>query len=259
MGLFDKKYCDFCGKKIGLLGNKKLEDGNMCRECAKKLSPWFSDRRHTSRDEIAAQLAYREDNRAEAAAFHTTRSIGRYMKLLLDEDHRKFTVTSERELAQANPDILDFSQVTGCDLDVSETRTELKQTDKDGNRVSYRPPRYEYSYNFHVTIHVNHPYFDEMRYSLSKGEVHTQETRMTAVPFGWRVNTFRSGSSQGERQYYEYMDMGQEIREAVETMRAQAREEASVEPARAVECPHCGATTIPDENGRCEYCGSALR
>ena len=26
MGLFDKKYCDFCGNKIGLLGNKKLED-----------------------------------------------------------------------------------------------------------------------------------------------------------------------------------------------------------------------------------------
>ena len=45
MGLFDKKYCDFCGSKIGLLGNKKLEDGNMCKDCASKLSPWFSDRR----------------------------------------------------------------------------------------------------------------------------------------------------------------------------------------------------------------------
>lgn len=27
MGFFDKKYCDFCGAKIGLLGNRKLEDG----------------------------------------------------------------------------------------------------------------------------------------------------------------------------------------------------------------------------------------
>ena len=25
MGLFDKKYCDICGEKIGLLGNRKLE------------------------------------------------------------------------------------------------------------------------------------------------------------------------------------------------------------------------------------------
>ena len=35
MGLFDKKYCDICG----LLGNRKLEDGNLCKDCAKQLSP----------------------------------------------------------------------------------------------------------------------------------------------------------------------------------------------------------------------------
>ena len=51
MGFFDKKYCDFCGNKIGLLGNRKLEDGNMCKDCASKLSPWFSDRRHTTKAE----------------------------------------------------------------------------------------------------------------------------------------------------------------------------------------------------------------
>ena len=38
MGLFDKKYCDICGEKIGLLGNRKLDDGNLCKECAKKKS-----------------------------------------------------------------------------------------------------------------------------------------------------------------------------------------------------------------------------
>ena len=30
MGLFDKKNCDICGDKIGLLGNRKLDDGNLC-------------------------------------------------------------------------------------------------------------------------------------------------------------------------------------------------------------------------------------
>ena len=30
MALFGKKYCDICGDKIGLLGNRKLDDGNMC-------------------------------------------------------------------------------------------------------------------------------------------------------------------------------------------------------------------------------------
>ena len=36
MGLFDKKVCDICGEKIGLLGNRKLDDGNLCKDCAKK-------------------------------------------------------------------------------------------------------------------------------------------------------------------------------------------------------------------------------
>ena len=48
MGLFDKKYCDICGEKIGLLGNRKLEDGNLCKNCAAKLSPFFSERRRST-------------------------------------------------------------------------------------------------------------------------------------------------------------------------------------------------------------------
>ena len=32
MGLFDKKYCDICGEKIGLFGNRKLEDGELCQK-----------------------------------------------------------------------------------------------------------------------------------------------------------------------------------------------------------------------------------
>ena len=60
MGLFDKKYCSICGDKIGLLGNRKLEDGNLCKHCAAKLSPFFSERRHSTVDGIKEQLAYRE-------------------------------------------------------------------------------------------------------------------------------------------------------------------------------------------------------
>ena len=59
--LFDKKICSICGGEIGLLGNRKLEDGNMCKNCAKKLSPWFSDRKKSTVEEIRAQLAYREE------------------------------------------------------------------------------------------------------------------------------------------------------------------------------------------------------
>ena len=50
--LFEKKVCSICNGDIGLLGNRKLEDGNMCKTCAAKLSPWFSDRRNSTVAEI---------------------------------------------------------------------------------------------------------------------------------------------------------------------------------------------------------------
>ena len=58
MGLFDKKYCDICGEKIGLLGNRKLEDGNLCKDCARKLSPFFSERRNSTVEDIKRQLKF---------------------------------------------------------------------------------------------------------------------------------------------------------------------------------------------------------
>ena len=73
--LFEKKICSVCGGEIGLLGNRKLEDGNLCKNCAKKLSPWFSDRRHSTVDEIKEQLAYREVNLEQVKAFHTTHTL----------------------------------------------------------------------------------------------------------------------------------------------------------------------------------------
>lgn len=222
MGLFDKvfekKNCDICGEKIGLLGNRKLEDGNLCKNCAAKLSPWFSERRKSTVDQIRDQLAYREANRGAVAAFNETRSIGNHTRLLLDEGNRKFMVTSARNLSEANPDVLDFSQATGCNLEVKESRSEMKTKDKEGKSVSYNPPRYEYSYNFYVTIRVNHPWFDEIRFPLNAGAVRTGEHQMgTGVGSSWTIqrSTF-SMQDRGLREYEDYIRMGEEIRQAVE-------------------------------------------
>lgn len=192
MGLFDKKYCDVCGEKIGLLGNRKLEDGNLCKECAKKLSPWFSDRRRSTVEEIKAQLADREENRGKAAQFRTTRAMGEGWKVLLDEEHRWFTVTRARDLAEANPDILDFDAITGCRLDIDENRTELLREDADGEEVSYVPPRYEYSYEFEIIVSVRHPYFDEMRFRLNGSSVELETTAAQQRPRMGQPQTFRT-------------------------------------------------------------------
>ena len=178
MGLFDafkKKQCDICGGDIGLLGNRKLEDGNMCKKCAAKLSPFFSDRRNSTVAEIEEQLAYREANKDAVAAFRVTRSLGDSTKVLIDEDAGKFMVTDARNYADENPDVLGFEQVTGVDLDIDEdTDEEMREIrDKDGNtkEVSYVPPKFTWTYNFYMVIRVNHPYFDEIRFRLNDSDV----------------------------------------------------------------------------------------
>ena len=171
MGLFDKKFCSICGEKIGLLGNRKLEDGNLCKDCAAKLSPWFTERKQSTVEEIKEQLAYREANKEAVSAFQTTRTLGRNIKVLLDEDAGKFMVTSARNIAEANPDVLSFSDVTGCDLNVEESKTEIRYRDANNEVQSFNPKRYAYSYDFYMNIHVNHPYFDEIRFKLNDSSV----------------------------------------------------------------------------------------
>jgi len=253
MGLFDKifekKICSICGGEIGLLGNRKLEDGNCCKTCAAKLSPFFSDRRSSTVEEIKQQLAYREANKAEVAKFRVTRTIGTdSKKILLDEDARRFVVTSARNLAEANPDVLDFAMVTGCDMDIQDSQTEIKRKDKDGNEVSYMPPRYSCEYDFNFTIYVNHPYFDEIDFRLNSSSVET--TPMGGVPAN-RIPDPRTNA-----EYREYEEMGKDIISILTDVREQARAEAA--PKAASTCPYCGATTIPDANGCCEFCGGAM-
>ena len=164
-GLFDKKTCAICGGEIGLLGNRKLEDGNCCKSCASKLSPWFDERRHSTVEQIKEQLAYREENLKAVENFHTTRTIAcDRWNVLLDEDARKFILTRDpRKITETNPDVISFADITGCRTDVDEDRTEEKREVKRGDKteyVSYNPPRYTYRYNFKYIINVNNPYFD---------------------------------------------------------------------------------------------------
>lgn len=248
--LFDKKECSICGNEIGLLGNRKLEDGNMCKECAAKLSPWFSDRRSSTVAQIEEQLAYREENKKAVEAFNVTLSLGTNMKVLMDEDAGKFMVTRERNIKDANPDVLDFSQVTGCILDIEEHQREETRKDNEGNEVSYRPPRYFYSYDFHMVIKVNHPYFDEIAFDLNSSDVEINPHNGTSTRPNPQMNP----------DYREYEEMGREIKEILTQARRQVREDAraAAAPKTAVICPCCGATTMPDANGCCEYCGGAL-
>ena len=235
------------------MGNQKLEDGNLCKDCAKQLSPWFSDRRRSTVEDIKRQLAYREENRGRASQFRTTRSYGEDCKVLLDEEHRWFTVTRARDLADANPDILDYTALTGCRVDIDESRTEQKREGPDGKEVSYNPPRYEYSYDFYITIFVNNPYFNEMRFQVNSSSIDiTPPSARPGMPARCNPET--------NVEYRNCKKLGEEIRQALTQVRKDVREkiEQAAAPKAAVTCPYCGATTTPDASGCCEYCGGAV-
>lgn len=273
--LFEKKECSVCGGEIGLFGNRKLEDGNLCKDCAAKLSPWFSGRRQSTVEEISQQLAYREANQEKVSSFHITRTLGERTKVLLDEDAGLFMVTAAHNLVEANPDVLSFSDVTGCQLDIDESKTEIEYRDAEGERQSFNPKRYAYSYDFYIVIHVNNPYFNEIRFQLNSEAVDNDEETLLDGPDdmrsprgglrpkgGMRGGSLTSNAEEvrASMEYRQYEAMGQEIRDVLLQVRQQAREEAvaAAAPKAAVTCPYCGATTTPDASGCCEFCGGAV-
>jgi ribosomal protein L32 len=238
MGLFDKKFCDICGNKIKMLGNKKLEDGNMCKDCAAQLSPFTTDRRKTTLAEIKDHLAYREANKEEVAKFNVTRTLGDKTKVLLDEDNNKFIVTSSSRWQNDNPDVMAFSQVTGCQTEIRESRKEIKRKDKDGREVSFNPPRYDIDYDFYITIHINSPFFNEIEFKLNNNRIDKRDSV----------------------EFKEFERQAREIKTALTKVRQDARNSiaAANAPKIAQTCPHCGATTMPNASGQCEFCGGAM-
>ncbi len=236
--LFDKKICDICGGEIGLFGNRKLEDGNCCKDCAKKLSPFFSDRKHSTVEEIREQLEYRKENEKAVEAFNVTKTISGSMNILVDEEAGNFIVTPHRKWREENPDVIPLSSVTGCETNVRELKTEEKKELEDGKSESYNPPRYTYDYDFYARIFVNSPYFDEITVKLNNGSI----------------------TSKIGQPYREASEKAEEVKALFNGSRGSSgkADGAAQEERDPVICPHCGGRTTPDEKGRCEWCGDKI-
>ncbi len=196
MGLFDKKFCDICGEKIGMLGNKKLEDGNMCKDCAKKLSPFCDDRRHSTLEHIRQHLAYREENKNVLRAFSPMITIdGDSRNIYVDTAKGNFVVSSNKpgNWDNENPDVIPISAITSLTLDIDEDKDEIYYKDAQGNNQSYVPARYEYYYNFTLKFLVNTPWFDD---------------------FNVRLNNFRV-ANMGSPEYNRYKQLAQQAMAAL--------------------------------------------
>lgn len=238
MALFDKKTCDFCGKKIGLLGNRKLNDGDMCKDCAKGISPYLKGRKQFSVADMKEHLDYRQENKRKLERFSPTRTMGSYYKLYIDDNSGQWLISRLARYKDDNPDILTFDQVTGCTVTVDEDRDEIKRKLPDGKEESYTPPRYQYSYDFRVEINVNSPWFSEISFKVNNSSI--------------------QGSNSEE--YKHAQRQAEEIKDTLMQLHTQVRQAAveAAAPRASVKCPFCGAVVTPDASNKCPFCDSGL-
>lgn len=265
MGLFDKKYCDICGEKIGLLGNRKLSDGNLCKDCAAKLSLWFTERKQSTVEEIREQLRLREENRQKLAGFHPTRTIGVDTKVYVDEPGKTFIVTGAQDIMKANPDLIRMDQVADCQMDIRHTRTEFKRENAQGEKVSYDPPVYEYDYTFWMEISViGHPYIGSIRFRLNDRDITIRSEARRSL-LGMPTDDIHPEFNVEYREYLEMatlivavMKIGSDPQAAAADMAAPAPVSAPAPAPTPVSsgawtCRSCGA----ENTGKfCQSCGS---
>lgn len=252
MGLFDrftqKKICDVCGEEIGLFGNNKMADGNVCDKCMNKKSPWIRFGKDKTVAEFKEHLEYREDNAAALASFEPTKTIDTDYNIYINENNGDFIVTNVSNWREKNPDIFNLADVTGIEVETTQSRTEEKTKDKDGKSISYTPPHYTYSFKFFVVIHMNHKYVHEVRFCV-------ENTAAQIKVIGSREpNTATSASySATQRKATSVKIEMNKVKRALEN-----RKVAAEKPREKVICPVCGGTTVPDASGCCEWCGSPV-
>jgi len=211
MGLFDafkKKDCEICGKEVGMFGYKKLEDGEICKDCVKLLSPWFDDRRHSTVEQIKRQLAAREENYRKLQTWNHEMALGDYQKIYFNFVNgvpESFVICSSGNYKEDNADIIPLRQLSSFNADIQEDRRELMQENEQGEEVSYNPPRFEYSYEFYIEMMVSGiEYIDDMRIHLNRDTVELETVMPKATLFG--VQPFDPMHYPEYRQYKAMMD-----------------------------------------------------
>lgn len=200
--------CILCGTEATSFGSRTVAEGWLCGGCIEKMSPWFRLRRDITPEELRVHLAYRENNKALLSDFRPTVRLWRNPTLYLDDIHQRFAVSDAltKDFPTENPDILEYGQILQCDVQIEESRTELKQFSPGLGRISYRPKRYNYRFHVWVRILVSHPFFQEMRFRLNQRPL---------VVRGYNVAASVLGKVVKDRDYQSCVQTAEKMREVL--------------------------------------------
>jgi len=255
MGLFDKKYCDICGEKIGFLGNRKLEDGNLCKTCARKLSPFFTERRRSTVEQIRDQLAYRSENAEMLKNFQPWVSYGTDEKIYFNRECTQMIVTSADDWASANPDIIALDRVISVETHIEDNKEEIFRKDRDGNEKSYNPPRYQYAYEFHITFRIDSPWFDEITVDLNNGQ--RPESTEDAGYLEWQMRMQEIVSVIRQKKFPSAAGTDPYGSDGTAQVRDDRQTTQSGSPAFGLETkPYSAQPLTADETWKCPACGA---
>ena len=121
-------------------------------------------------------------------------------QFIIDEPNRRFIVLPNKNtnIAEYNPDIISFDQVSEIKLDMTYNSTEEKFKQPDGQRVSFNPPKYEHTFMFYVKVTTTHPYAHSHSCQLNSTglKVHTAGPKMS--------RSFRLDALEDLRRFLEY-------------------------------------------------------
>lgn len=109
----NNEVCSLCQNPLTAFGSKVAKDGVICRDCAKKASPFLTDedikRRSIAR--MKNHLEYRERNLKKLANFRPSKEVDGKYRLCVEEKRNRFLFSKRNNWEAENPDIFYFRQI----------------------------------------------------------------------------------------------------------------------------------------------------
>ncbi len=119
--------CSICQQPLTAFGSKKLADGILCRDCAKKLSEWLSDEDISNMkvSKIRKHLNYREKNQSNLQSFNPTKKYEAKYDLYIDETKGSFVISKKKDFIKENADVIKLWKIKS--IRSYEQRNELSE------------------------------------------------------------------------------------------------------------------------------------